>query len=1171
MRLKQIKLAGFKSFVDPTAVEFPSALVGVAGPNGSGKSNIIDAVRWVMGESSAKHIRGGQMADVIFNGSGGRQPLASASVEMAFDNSAGRLGGEYAGWREIAIRRSVDREGVSNYYLNGTRCRRRDITDVFLGTGLGPRSYAIIEQGTISRLVESKPEELREFLEEAAGISRYKERRRETENRIGHTRENLDRVDDLLDEVDKRLAHLRRQARAAERYREYKSDERRLRAELLALRIQALEAELGERETSARERGLAVEAETTREREIERDLAAARGEHDAALAESNRIQQRYFDLQTEIARLEESIAGARRERDLHGERLETIKAQLAENQRRAAADEESESEWASEVERLTPELQDAEARARAAQGARDEAETIANERLESDSAARESLAEARRALAVAEAGIEAAAEREAHLAHRAERLREERAAIEAQALAGVGEEAREEVAALRERADAEEGAVGEAERAESKARQGVREAGERLGEVRREQASVEARLESVDTLLQAGRGSDETRRWLIEHRLDQARRLAALLEIEPGWERAVELVLGGWLEALAVDSASDGLAIALNELGAGSLGFVAQGPTEGSAVQARSGSLAERLRAPFPSLMGRLNRVQVADSVEEALRGRHPLAADESLITRDALWCGRDWVRVSRPASEADRGALEREQEHRKLGERRDELVQTIVRAQAAESAAERALVEAEASHTKARERARMARDALADGLTREAQADSREAAAKERLEALGAELVELDEQATRSAGERERLHAGARNARAECERLETERQPREAALAEGRARAGAAREAFETAHQAREALALKLESARVQARASAETTRRLREERETLAVERGRLQGRLEEMGEPDEALQKQLKANLDSHRKVNDELAAARDDAAKIEARVKERERARHASSNRVGELREGLETARLAAQELKTRREGIAEQLAELDVDSERVLDEIEEGAQAGEWERRLEAMQTRIQRLGAINLTAIDECAAEAEREDYLKHQRGDLAEAMATLEAAIKKIDRETRERFQETFDRVNKRLGELFQRLFGGGAAALVLTGEELLDAGVVITARPPGKKNATIQMLSGGEKALVAVALVFAIFELNPAPFCLLDEVDAPMDDANVARFCDLVRELSANTQFVLITHNRHTMGLCHQLIGVTMQEAGVSRLVGVDVDEAERLAVEA
>jgi len=354
-----------------------------------------------------------------------------------------------------------------------------------------------------------------------------------------------------------------------------------------------------------------------------------------------------------------------------------------------------------------------------------------------------------------------------------------------------------------------------------------------------------------------------------------------------------------------------------------------------------------------------------------------------------------------------------------------------------------------------------------------------------------------------------------------------------------------------------------------VRADGAAETARRLRTEREELAVERGQLQAKLDDMVAPGESMDQQLNESLNNHRDVDRELANARDAATAVEARVKELEHQRHASSNRMTELREGLESARLSAQQLKTRREGIAEQLDELETDAERVLDEIEEGAEITAWEERLEKTAQRIQRLGAINLTAIDECKAEAEREDYLVKQRADLAEAMETLEGAIRKIDRETRERFKETFERVNARLGELFQRLFGGGSGKLVLTGEELLDAGVVITARPPGKKNATIQMLSGGEKALVAVALVFAIFELNPAPFCLLDEVDAPMDDANVDRFCDLVKDMSTNTQFVIITHNRRTMAVCHQLIGVTMQEPGVSRLVGVDVDEAERLAV--
>jgi chromosome segregation protein len=1164
MRLKQIKLAGFKSFVDPTAVEFPSPLVGVAGPNGSGKSNIIDAVRWVMGESSAKHLRGGQIADVIFNGSGGRQPLASASVEMTFDNTDGRLGGEYASWREIAIRRQVDREGVSGYFLNGTRCRRRDIGDVFLGTGLGPRSYAIIEQGTISRLVESRPEELREFLEEAAGISRYKERRRETENRMRHTRENLERVDDLLEEVEKRLAHLRRQARAAERYREYKTEERRLRAEVLALKIQALDTDLADHEKDTGARGLAVEKEVAHERAVERDLATARSEHNDALAAANRIQQRYFDLQTEIARLEENIAGARREHELYTERLNRIAAQLKENERRATEDEDNETTLHEELARLQPTLEDARSQAQTAREKRDEAERIATDRREQESKVRESLNEAQRTLALAEAAIESAAERGHNLTRRGERLERERDELENKAYAEAGAAARAEVTRLREQAEAAETLVNEAENAVANAREASREAANSLADKRREQASVEGRLESLEALARSGHGGEEAERWLAEHHLEQARRLAAELDIDEGWENAVEMVLGDWLEALETDGTPDGLAIALNDLAAGSIALLERGEVS----EVTPGSLAERVRAPFPAMQTLLNGVRTAESLDELLRARQTLATGESLILRDGLWCGQHWMRVSRAADTAG-GVLERERDQRHLSDRHAELTATIARLENRQNEAEEALKTSEVKHGEARDEARKLRDRLAEGLTREAQADSRELGARERLEALSGEIEELGSDMLKAREEAEQRREESRQMHETCEKLEAERQPLEAALSEASAEASGARERHEELYREREAIAIKLESVRVRADAAGETARRLRTEREELAVERGQLQAKLDAMADPGEALQKQLNESLDNHREVDRELAGARDAAAGVEARVKELEHQRHASSNRVTELREGLETARLSAQQLKTRREGIAEQLAELEADVEAVLGEIEAGAEIAEWEARLEKTAQRIQRLGAINLTAIDECKAEAEREDYLTRQRADLAEAMDTLEGAIGKIDRETRERFKETFERVNARLGELFQRLFGGGSGKLVLTGDELLDAGVVITARPPGKKNATIQMLSGGEKALVAVSLVFAIFELNPAPFCLLDEVDAPMDDANVDRFCDLVKDMSKNTQFVIITHNRRTMAVCHQLIGVTMQEPGVSRLVGVDVDEAERLAV--
>ncbi|HEX5313672.1 MAG TPA: chromosome segregation protein SMC [Gammaproteobacteria bacterium] len=1163
MRLKRIRLAGFKSFVDPTDVELPSALVGVAGPNGSGKSNIVDGVRWVMGESSARHLRGEAMADVIFNGSTGRQPLGSATVEMVFDNSEGRLGGEYANWSEIAIRRTVDREGISSYYLNGTRCRRRDITDVFLGTGLGPRSYAIIEQGTISRLIESKPEELREFLEEAAGISRYRERRRETENRIHHTRENLARVDDVLEEVGKQLSHLRRQARAAERYRDLKAEERQRRSELLALRIAALDVELTTREDEVRGQSVGLEAELARERATERDLVVARAGHDAAVDEAGTVQQRYFELQTEIARLEEGIAAARREHALHQDRAGALEARLRANAERREAQEKQAAALRRELARREPELGAAEDSARAAQASSADAEAAAEGLRGEDAAGREAFAETRRRIEVLEARLAGCADREEHLQRRGERIADERSRRQELDEDRSAEGARVTLEALKQRANVAQDEVADAARQVAQWRQRFDAAGETFANLGRDAAGVEGRLESLEQLVRARRGGEAAEEWLRAHDLERARRLVSSLDIAPGWEWALEVALGARLAAVEIDALDVDSLTDLARLAGGDLSFV-----ESGAGTAAAGTLAARIAAPSPALLELLAGVREASSAAEAFAERDRLAPGESFLTRDGTWIGRHWLRVARPG-EGESGAIGLERERLQLLGRRDALVGELAAAEESRMDAERRLQTALGAEAAAREASREAQEALAAGRAAEAELAGRERASRERLAALGAEATEVENALGDSEQEHRSLDTAMREARDALARIEAARRGEEPMLAEALTLARAKRMELEAAERAREGLHLQVELARAQSTSAEEAAERLRGESETLAAERAALLGRISETSEPGGELRKDLEERLEARHGIDAELASKRDRAAGIEMRVQELERERRAVAARVGELRETLERARLASQELRTRREGLAEQRAELGSELAAVLDAIEPGAEPGEWERRIEDLAKRIQRLGAINLAAIDECAAQSEREEYLQRQRADLNEALATLEDAMRRIDRETRARFRETFDRVNARFNELFPRLFGGGSAALVLTGEELLDAGVVVTARPPGKKNTGIQLLSGGEKALVAVALVFAIFELNPAPFCLLDEVDAPMDDSNVERFCALVREMSQRTQFVLITHNRRSMALCHQLIGVTMQEPGVSRLVGVDIDEAERLAV--
>ncbi len=1164
MRLKRIKLAGFKSFVDPTVIEFPSALVGVAGPNGSGKSNLIDAVRWVMGESSAKHLRGGQIADVIFSGSTSRQPAGTATVEMIFDNNEGRFGGEYAQWNEVSIRRSLDREGVSSYFLNGTRCRRKDITDVFLGTGLGPRSYAIIEQGTISRLVESKPEELRDYLEEAAGISRYKERRRETENRIRHTRENLERVDDLVEEVSKHLAHLRRQARAAARYKEHKDEERRLRAELLSLRMQTLETELEGRENLTRQQSLAMEAEVAHENSVECELTNARTGHEEAVDSANRVQQRYFELQTEIARLEEAIVGARREHALGEERLVTLGDQLDENANLATEDAERAGELRVELERQLPLLEQAEAREREAREAQKTVEAEVNSSRQADAEHREALAEARRILAVAETEVGATIQNERSLRDRIVRLAAERKQLEEQALGHASAKARAEVESLRSNVRRAEAEQEQAEAVVLEQRRVQREASEQLAQKRNELASAAGRLESLTALMRAENIGQAADTWLSEQGLGEARCLAAMLDIESGWEWAVEVVLGAQLAAVAVAHLDAERLAGLCQLSAGSLTLAECSPAR---TVAPAGTLAARVVSGAPTMVYELlNGIYTAESAEAAWARRSQLRPGESIISADGTWMGRGWLRVSRPLDERA-GLISRERERDELQRRVQTLTCNVSEAEAAREVSEQALHVAEQLHVQTRGVARGAQQALAAGLAAEAGVAGRERNAIERLEAIGSETGEIEHNLRALSEKGTQLSAALACARETVDRLAAGHGEYESRLETANSRVQTARNEAEAEAGARVALALRIESLRAQLSAGEQATTRLREERESLVAERERLQRQLEAAADPAANLQQELDGRLEAHRRINEELAQARKHAVTIEARVSELEHQRRAIAQRVTELREGLACARLSAQELKTRHEGLVEQMAEIGAEAGTVLAAIGDEANVVEWERRLEEVTGRIQRLGAINLAAIDECAAESEREDYLKHQHADLSEALETLESAIYKIDHETRARFKETFDRINLRLNEMFIRLLGGGQAELVLTGEELLEAGVVITARPPGKKNATIHVLSGGEKALVAIALIFAIFELNPAPFCMLDEVDAPMDDANIERFIALVKELSQHTQFILITHNRSTMSVCKQLIGVTMQEPGVSRLVGVDVDEAERL----
>lgn len=1165
MRLSKLKLAGFKSFVDPTTVHLPANLTGVVGPNGCGKSNIIDAVRWVMGEISAKHLRGNDMTDVIFNGSGGRKPVGAASVELVFDNADGTLAGPYAAYAEVSLKRQVSRDGQSTYFINGAKCRRKDITQLFLGTGLGSRSYAIIEQGMISRLIEAKPDDMRAFLEEAAGISKYKERRRETENRIAHTRENLDRLNDLRDELDKQIRHLQRQAVTARRYQGLKEEERKLKAELLALRLRELDAEADSRAHAASASELALQAALADLRSAEAAIEKGRELHARETERLAEVQGRYYQIGAEAARCEQAILHARELRSRLKTDLEQSEASHVEASTLLARDEAESAQLTEALAGLEPALAEARGRERAAaeaQGAAEQAMQAWQQRWEAFT--REGSEANQRAM-VERARIEQLDGRLRQGLQRQERVHTERDTLAAQDAAQAIADLEAKKAAAAAEDDAAQARLRTLLDDLSNARQAERALQAALDRARSDVQKARGQVVSLEALQQAALGQVKGKvvDWLKGHSLADRPRLAQQLKVESGWSRAVETVLGGYLEAVCVEGL-DAVAALIGDLNVGQVTFV------GDAPAASAGGGGDRLLGKVEgpqALVGLLGGVHAVEHLGDALARRAALAPGESIITRDGVWIGRDWLRVSRD-QDAHAGVLEREAELRSLKEQ--------VRA------AEAALAGHESELVAGRERIKSL-DGNRD--------DAQEAAnrlhrlhvdLRGQLESLKSRTAQNTERLARLAQEAEELAAEIRGAeddsRSARERLsvaieamqsfESRRPGLESERDELRTALAAARAAAEAARGAAQQAAIAVESRRSTLASLATSLERLRSQREQVAARREDLTRQLAAGEAPLAGQQQELEGLLSRKLEAERELTGARASVETAESQFRELDAARLATEARVEAERTAANSAALAAQETRVRRESLLEQFAATRFELEAVLAGLAAEATAAVWETSVAEVEGKIERLGQVNLAAIDEFKEQSERKEYLDRQFADLTEALNSLESAIRKIDRETRQRFQETFDKVNAGLKDKFPRLFGGGNAYLELTGEDVLAAGVAVMARPPGKRNSTISQLSGGEKALTAVALVFSIFELNPAPFCLLDEVDAPLDEYNVGRFCDIVRDMSERVQFVFITHNKNTMELARQLIGVTMNEPGVSRLVSVDVDEALRMA---
>ncbi|MCU1734868.1 MULTISPECIES: chromosome segregation protein SMC [unclassified Pseudomonas] len=1156
MRLKCIRLAGFKSFVDPTTVNFPSNMAAVVGPNGCGKSNIIDAVRWVMGESSAKNLRGESMTDVIFNGSTSRKPVSQASIELVFDNSDNTLVGEYAAYAEISIRRKVTRDAQNTYYLNGTKCRRRDITDIFLGTGLGPRSYSIIEQGMISKLIEAKPEELRNFIEEAAGISKYKERRRETENRIRRTHENLERLTDLREELERQLERLHRQAQAAEKYKEYKAEERQLKAQLSALRWRALDTQVSQRESVIGDQEVSFEALVAEQRNADASIERLRDGHHELSERFNLVQGRFYSVGGDIARVEQSIQhGQQRLRQLQDD-LKEAERSRQETESHLGHDRTLLATLGEELEMLDPEQETTLAAAEEASATLEEAETTMHGWQEQWDSFNARSAEPRRQAEVQQSRIQQLEHSLERLAERQRKLGEERDQLSADPEDAAILELAEQVASselLLEDLQLEE--QQSAERLDH-LRERLQQATQAQQQAQGELQRLGGRLASLEALQQAalepGSGAAQ---WLREHGLEQRPRLAEGLRVEPGWELAVETVLGADLQAVLVDSFSD---LGFDGFDQGELRLL---DASLGAAQV-PGSLLDKVESAV-DLSPWLGRVKPVESLDRALALRGQLAEGESLVSRDGYWVGRSFLRVSR-ASDAQGGVLARGQELERLGLEQEE------------QQARLAQLDEELNDQRDQQRQ------LEDGreqLRRRAQDEARQqgelkarlSAGKARAEQLGLRRRRLEDELAESAEQRgieqEQLGESRLVLQEALELMAQDTEQREMLLAQrdglrehlDRVRQEA-RQHKDHAHQ----LAVRLGSLRAQHDSTRQALERLELQSERLSEKREQLSLNLEEGEAPLEELRLKLEELLEKRMSVDEEMRLARLHMEDADRELRDAEKRRSQAEQQSQLLRGQLEQHRMEWQGLSVRRKTLHEQLHADGYDLDGVLATLTEEANEQEAEAELERLDGRIQRLGAINLAAIEEYQQQSERKRYLDAQDADLVEALDTLENVIRKIDKETRNRFKDTFDQINAGLQALFPKVFGGGSAYLELTGEDLLDTGVTIMARPPGKKNSTIHLLSGGEKALTALALVFAIFKLNPAPFCMLDEVDAPLDDANVGRYARLVKEMSQTVQFIYITHNKIAMEMADQLMGVTMHEPGCSRLVAVDVEEA-------
>jgi chromosome segregation protein len=1169
VRLEKIKLTGFKSFVEPTTVALPSNLVGIVGPNGCGKSNIIDAIRWVLGESSAKMLRGAAMADVIFNGSTNRQPVKTASIELQFDNRDGRAQGPYASFSDISVKRQVSRDGQSLYFLNGTRCRRRDIHDLFLGTGLGSRSYAIIEQGTISRFIEARPEELRLFIEEAASISKYKERRKETEQRLQQTQENLDRLTDIQQEIAKQLKRLERQASAAQRYQTLTAEKQQLEMALAAYRWHQFHQQLQADDQSLAQLERIVQEQNEQQAQLETAVQQGHTAHHQATAHLSELQAQCYHLQGEMTRLQQAQQFSKQQRSRLETELKHVQQDRAHIDQANAHDQQHLEQVKQDLEHKQHEL------------------TQATQALIAATTKKEQL---RQQLAACQARFETVQARNIEPLQKIELARtqinnfEQRLAQDEQRYCQISSELAQldirfyntQVEQLQADRAATETQLHDSANTQAHILEQLRQLeteqhdiATTLSQQRDELTTLQIRQAHLQALQAAAIGTDNETitHWLEGHALTECPRLFEHLTVDDDWQFAVEIALDDALTALGIShhqinawldsDQNPGLtAITLNS-----------DPISATHTFINQPSLLTVVNTDWP-IVSLLSLFYLADDLNSAYQHRSQLAAHERFITRQGIIVARDWIRAPAATPTTLTGSLNRAEELKTVIDTATRLQTDIATLEQQQGALETKRHQLEQAREQALDAVRRLSQDKANHDAELAALQARLQHAQERSHHLHAEQQQLTDTCT---GYREQIDEAQALIQAltitttqlqeEHEQLTHTRETVQHAVQD-------AAQVEQQCQQQVQQLQIDIETHRATQTALQDNLARVQEQKQLLIARQRDLEQELTADQQPQHDLVETLADISERYEVANEQLVQAGNHVNACLQHVEDLEQQRQQVQQSIQHQQQQLDDKRLARHEQLIHCRHLEEQFATWQQQPETVLASLAETADIDSLTEQLASVTAALQRLGHVNLAALEECQDHANRLRDLQAQRQDVEDAVATLEAAMNSIDRETRTRFKETFDRINQGLQTLFPQLFGGGHAYLELTERNLLEAGVTIMARPPGKRNASIHLLSGGEKALTAIAMVFAIFQLNPAPFCLLDEVDAPLDDVNVGRFCDLLRTMSDQIQFIFISHNKMTMEIADHLIGVTMCEPGVSRLVTVDIAEAMRFA---